>query len=102
MSARKLPVILAPRARTDLSDIVLFIRQHWGRQQQRADKSFIDRALARLGAYPEIGRDRGDLSPGLRSYPVERHVLYYRIRADHVRVLRILHGQQDFADDLDE
>lgn len=46
----------------------------------RADH-FLDRlakAAERLVALPDIGADRPELGEGLRSFPVERYMLYYR------------------------
>lgn len=45
---------------------------------------------------PWIGRSRhDDLGPGIRSIPVGRYVLFYRVQADGVEVLRVFHGARD-------
>lgn len=36
MSAPNLPVVLAPRARRDFDDILLYTLQHWGEEQEAA------------------------------------------------------------------
>lgn len=43
-----------------------------------------------LAANPEIGLERNDLLHGLRSSTMDRYSLYYRMRANHVEVLRLL------------
>jgi toxin ParE1/3/4 len=61
----------------------------------------IHRALETLGANPEIGPAQDDISPGFRSYVVEQHIIYYRVIADGVTIVRILHGKMDAARHLD-
>lgn len=48
-----------------------------------------------LGRFPEIGRSRPEIAPGLRSTLVEPFVLFYRIEDDVVPILRILPGRRD-------
>jgi toxin ParE1/3/4 len=38
----------------------------------------IDEVCTKLAAAPELGRSREELAPGLRSFPVGRHVIFYR------------------------
>jgi toxin ParE1/3/4 len=42
-----------------------------------------------------MGRPREDLRPGLRSIAVERYVLFYRVSAAAVEILRVLHSSRD-------
>ena len=44
-----------------------------------------------------IGKARDDLGVGLRAWPVEHHVLYYRVSENLVEVVRILHERVDPA-----
>jgi toxin ParE1/3/4 len=50
-----------------------------------------------LARFPEIGRARPEIAPNLRSTLVYPYVLFYRIEADEVQILRILHGKQDLS-----
>ena len=51
--------------------------------------------MQRLGTYPEAGRTRDDLVPGLRFLPVEAHVIFYQVGEREVTIVRVLHGHQD-------
>jgi toxin ParE1/3/4 len=42
-----------------------------------------------------MGRTRDDLSPGLRSYPVGDHIVFYRVTATELIVRRIVHGRRE-------
>ncbi|MCK9918802.1 type II toxin-antitoxin system RelE/ParE family toxin [Microbacteriaceae bacterium K1510] len=51
--------------------------------------------FSRLSRFPFIGRDRSHLISGIRSLVVGNYVIFYRIEADQVTVLRILDGRRD-------
>src|SRR5262245_7987355 len=97
MSARKSPVDLKPAARRDYRAILAYTSKTWGTTQRDTYRAAINRAFETLDANPEIGRARDGISPGLRSYVVEQHVIYYRITVGGVTVVRILHGKMDAA-----
>ena len=44
---------------------------------------------------PMIGRTREELAPGLRSFPVGNHVIFYRSVKNGIEVIRVLHGARD-------
>ena len=48
----------------------------------------------KLAEWPDLGRERPELGRDMRSFPVETHVVYYRVRSD-VEVVRVLHGRRD-------
>jgi toxin ParE1/3/4 len=45
-----------------------------------------------------MGMERPELMVGLRSFPVEQHVVFYRLAGpenSHLEVVRVLNGRQD-------
>jgi toxin ParE1/3/4 len=44
---------------------------------------------------PRIGHSRSEHGAGLFSFPTGHHVVYYRIRPNTIRVVRILHERAD-------
>jgi toxin ParE1/3/4 len=49
-----------------------------------------------LDRHPSPGRDRSaDLHPGVLSFPVESHVIYYREVLVGIEVLAVLHQTQE-------
>lgn len=42
-----------------------------------------------------MGRDRAALSPGLRSFPHEDYVIFYKPARGGIEVVRVLHGARD-------
>jgi toxin ParE1/3/4 len=48
-----------------------------------------------LAERPKIGRERPEVSPGLRSFVAWPYVIFYRPLAQGARVVRVIHGHQD-------
>ena len=77
------------------------LNQAWdylARVNIKAADRLIDRftAAARVHArFPESGRAREELAPGLRSFVVRPYVAIYRPEAETIVVLRFLHGRRD-------
>lgn len=81
-------------ARSDLNEIWFYIAQD---NPDAADK-FIRKIISRfpkLAATPHMGRQREELSPRLRSFPVGRYVIFYRPLNDGVEIVRVLNGARD-------
>ena len=85
-----------------MRSILLYTGDQWGTAQRDVYRQALDQAFTRLSANPLLGRSRDEIAPGLRSYNVQQHVIYYRITAGTVMVLRILHGKMDAARPLKE
>jgi toxin ParE1/3/4 len=48
-----------------------------------------------IARYPQLGRKRDELRPGLRSYPAENYLILYRIEGPDVLIVHVLHGRRD-------
>ena len=55
----------------------------------------IDRMTSILARWPEFGRARDHLYPGVRSAHVGRHTIFYRITKAAVEVIRVLDERRD-------
>lgn len=42
-----------------------------------------------------MGRERSELAPFLRSFPVKIYLIFYRPIDEGIEIVRILHGSQD-------
>ena len=81
-----------------ISRISCLIREDNGVNASATYKAVIDRALRELTEFPNLGRARDEISPGLRSFPAGSHVIYYRVTETELIVTRIVHGSRDFED----
>jgi len=55
----------------------------------------LDEQLGLLAEQPMMGRSRDELSPGVRSFPLGRYVIFYAPLDDGIDVIRVLHGARD-------
>lgn len=66
----------------------------------------VTEAMRFLADYPQSGRLRDDLRPGLRSHPVKNYIIFYEPLPDGILVVRVLYGGRDiaqlFEDDMDD
>ncbi|MGZ6031804.1 MAG: type II toxin-antitoxin system RelE/ParE family toxin [Isosphaeraceae bacterium] len=90
-----------PRAQADLEAILDELESKSPPAAERF-AARVDRKCLALGRNPELARARDEFLLGLRSTPVGKYVLFYRLRGEVVEVLRILHGRRDLGRILKE
>ncbi len=86
------------QAREQLEDIWLYV----ARDNEDAADRLLDRieaALFDLAQRPKMGRVRPELGQDLRSFVVGSYVLFYRIVADGVLLVAVIHGSRDIGPD---
>ncbi len=86
---------LSPEADGDLEDIFDYTESHFGLNQARGYVSAFEAVFQQLCRTPHIGKHRKEIRVGLRSLVKEQHVVFYRILADRIRIVRVLHGSRD-------
>ena len=88
-------LVIAPAAKNDLKDIFQYGLRQWGQAQSESYLSTIKNQFWLLTDQPLIGIERPELLPDTRSLPIESHTLFYRVTANRVEIIRVLHGRQD-------
>ncbi len=86
---------LTPEALGDIRGLLASSLSTWGPEQSRRYQGALDRAFDNLTRFPNLGLQRDDLFAGCRVLRVERHVVFYEVDEDIVRVARILHDRMD-------
>jgi len=86
--------ILAPSAKSELKEITRYIA-HLNPAAARRLKETIKQQCKLLADFPNIGRNRDDLQPGLRSFPVDSYLIFYRQMAEGVEIVRFVSGYRD-------
>jgi len=94
MKKRKL--IIAEQAIEDLMDIWLYIASDSIRNADRFIDFLYEKCYS-LCDVAEIGRERSELLPGIRSLSVKRYLVFYRVTEDAIDVARIVSGYRDIA-----
>lgn len=91
-------VVRRPQARLDLIEIWSFIAED---SEAAADRMLdrIDEVLRMLRDRPFAGRERPELAPELRSFPVESYILFYLPLPDGIDLVRVRSGYLDIGPD---
>ena len=83
-----------PQAKEDLLDIWCYIASD---NPVQADRylDYLEAKLILLAATPGMGRWRGELGPGLLSFPAENYLIFYRQTDAGIDIVRVLHSARD-------
>uniref|UniRef100_UPI00386DDBE0 type II toxin-antitoxin system RelE/ParE family toxin n=1 Tax=Sphingomonas sp. BE123 TaxID=2817842 RepID=UPI00386DDBE0 len=85
----------AKRAEVDLQQIWRYSAIEWGVEQADTYIAEMRERCLRLCEHPALGPERFYGRRALRRWPAGSHILYYRIEARRIRVVRILHAAMD-------
>jgi len=69
---------LSPLAEEDLFKIISTTIESWGNEQAKVYAQTINAALLKLAQYPDFGRERNEIYNGARSFPIEKHIVFYQ------------------------
>ena len=87
-------ILKRPEAENDLEEIWLYIAQD---NPDNADSLLdeIEETSRKLVQFSSMGRNRDELYPGLKSFPVGKYIIFYLPISDGLEIARILHGMRD-------
>lgn len=102
MSARRPATALKRAAQEDVLAILLHTVERWGVEQRDTYREKLYEAFSSIRNTPGIGRPRDDISVGLRCFPIDEHIIYYRVSGAATTVVRVLHRKMDAARHLGE
>lgn len=86
---------LTPAALRDLEGIWHYTVQQWGVAQAERYLDALNASFESLAQAPRSAPACDHIRPGYRRYGAERHAVYYRVEADTVIVVRVLHERMD-------
>jgi len=95
MGISKFPIVLSVESKRDLDAIFDYTEEKYDLDQAISYLNGFHEIFKRLGNNPDLGRNRNEIREGLRSITKDRHLVFYRVLKDRVRVVRILHGNRD-------
>jgi toxin ParE1/3/4 len=85
---------LAKAAEQDLEDLWVYLAEKSPIAADRQIGKLLNR-LPMLAQFPNMGIERNDLWPGLRSFPSKPYIIFYALSADGINILRIIHQSRD-------
>lgn len=86
---------LAPEAEADLDELWFYVASN--ASIEVADR-LVDSVATRfflLARYPRAGRQRDDILPGMRIFPIGDYVVLYRLEGNDVLIARVVRGSRD-------
>lgn len=75
----------------DLEEIDDYTVDRWGEEQAERYLQQLRACCDRLAIHPLLGRQCSEISPGLRRFEQEKHVIFYSQPNSSVYIWRILH-----------
>lgn len=88
---------LTPRTLDDLDEIWRFSAETWSAAQVDRYVDALAQLFETIATMPTLARERAEFTPPVRIHRHEAHVIVYTIAADHIVILRLLGGRQDWA-----
>ena len=85
---------VARQAEQDLEDIWLYLAKQDELLADRQIGQILDR-FPMLSQFPDMGRQREDLSTGLRSFSIKPYIVFYNKITDGIEIVRFLHQSRD-------
>jgi toxin ParE1/3/4 len=90
------PYRLSPRALADLEEIWRYSAETWSVEQADRYVDDLERMFETIAAMPGLARERPEFVPPVRIHTHESHLIVYVITGDHIAILRLLGGRQDW------
>jgi toxin ParE1/3/4 len=90
-----LKLVISPRARRDLKGIWKHTKKKWGAAQADKYLEDIDREIAQLLTFPEMGVSYEQIRAGYRALHAKHHRVFYLQKARAIEIIRVLHEVMD-------
>jgi len=82
-------------AKAHLAGIGRYTEATWGIKQRDLYLGKLFRGFDKLRRSPTSGKPREELFEGMRSFPVEKHVVYYYFADDEIFIVGVLHERME-------
>ena len=86
-----LRIVISPRGESDIVDIAAYTLVMWGDKQMSRYVAALHARFGGLARFPDTGRRRDELGRGYRSVVQGSHIVFYRVTARNLVIVRILH-----------
>jgi toxin ParE1/3/4 len=92
--------VLSPRAQADIDEIWDYTADRWNDDQAERYTKDLRRAIETIARNPRKGRPCDQIRPGYRKFSIGAHVVFFRVVAHGIEVIRVLHQRMDFEQHL--
>lgn len=84
------------KADEDLIAIYLWVVTHFGVAQAEKYHASLAACFELIADFPGLAAERSDFGPPVRVHRHAAHLVVYRVELDHVLIIRVLYGRQDW------
>jgi toxin ParE1/3/4 len=90
-----MPLYFSQKALSDLKEIYTYSIAQWSESQ--ANKYYFDliQNCHKIQSFPLIGKIYSNVYSQPRGLKVHKHLVFYKIEKDSIRIIRILHESKD-------
>lgn len=81
----------------DIEQIADYIARESGLAQADRFLTRLDAKFSKIAKFPNLGRQRNEILPGLRSFPMEQYLILYILVNQDVDILRVVSGYRDLS-----
>jgi toxin ParE1/3/4 len=86
---------ITPTASRDIESVMDYLAEKVGFEMAERFLEKINAKFELLAKFPQIGRRRDELYPGLRSVPLEDYLIFYCLVPEGIEVIRVVGGYRD-------
>jgi len=94
------PIRISNPASRDLQAIAEYTQSEWGTTQKVSYLKLIKQSFKTLSRSGNIGKHRDEITQGLYSYSIKKHVIFFRESETEFKIIRILHVRMDMEKQL--
>ena len=92
---------LTRKAADDITRIVIEGAVQFGEAQAAHYHGLLEKVFELIAANPHLARERHEISPPVRVYPVRSHLVIYVVDdSNDVLIIRVRHGHEDWKQNL--
>lgn len=81
----------------DIEQIADYIARESGFDQADRFLTRLDAKFSKIAQFPNLGRQRNEILPGLRSFPMDQYLILYIPVNQDVDILRVVSGYRDLS-----
>lgn len=81
----------------DIEQIADYIASQSGLDKADRFLSKLDAKLAKIAQFPNLGRQRDEILPSLRSIPMDNYLILYMAIGQDVEIFRVVSGYRDLS-----
>lgn len=81
----------------DIEQIADYIARQSGLDQADRFLNKLDDKFAKIAQFPNLGRQREKILPGLRSLPIDNYLILYMVIGQDVEIFRVVSGYRDLS-----